>query len=360
MQQKVNSIVKSGWLEDWGVGVRVWIERRGEAVLGAGRADLLAALDREQSITKAAKAAGVSYRRAWNMIQEINAAAGEPLVKAAVGGKKGGGAQLTPFGQAAVEIYDSVRQIVALNAAGALGSALRRPKPTPQCIHLAAAISLQEAIGNILTEFALAAPTVPVRAFFGASNEIADQMLAGAAGDVFISADEPQIERLESARITLKGSRKPIATNSLSIIGLVGAKQLAKPTDLLKSRFKRVVLAEPECPLGRLSKLYLTKIGIYDDLQSRLLHVDNSRAVRAAVASGAASAGVAFTSDAVGEGRWKLLLRIPPSQAATTYTAIAIKRESAHADVSRLLKFLSSPTAKRCYRVAGLSAASMK
>src|ERR1700742_3633680 len=91
MTPNVKSNVKSGWLEDWGVGVRVWIERHGEAVLGAGRADLLAALDREQSITKAAKATGGSYRCACNMIQEINAAAGEPLVRAAVGGKRGGG-----------------------------------------------------------------------------------------------------------------------------------------------------------------------------------------------------------------------------------------------------------------------------
>ena len=351
----VNSNAKVAWLGDWEVGVRVWIERHGEAVLGAGRADLLAALGREQSITKAAKVAGMSYRRAWNMIQEINAAAGEPLVRAEVGGIKGGGARLTPLGLAAIEVYDVVRQTVAENAAGALRAALRGAKDTSRYIHLAAAISLQEAIGQILPEFALRAPSVRVRTIFGASNELADQMLAGAAGNVFISADEPQIERLESAGVTVKNSRRPIAKNSLSIIGSVGAKQIAKPADLLQSRFKRIVLAEPECPLGRLSKMYLAKIGVYEQFEPRLLHVDNSRAVRAAVASGTANAGLAFTSDAVGEGRWKLLLRIPPSQAATTYLAISIKRETADKNVDRFLKFLSSPTAKRCYRAAGLS-----
>ncbi|HEX4416141.1 MAG TPA: molybdate ABC transporter substrate-binding protein [Lacipirellulaceae bacterium] len=354
----VNSKAKLGWVGDWEVGVRVWIERHGEAVLGAGRADLLAALEREHSITKAAKTAGMSYRRAWNLIQEINAAAGEPLVKAAVGGQAGGGARLTPFGRAAIEIYNSVRRAVTENAAGALRSALRGAGDSSPCLHLAAAISLQEAVGQILSEFAVRTPLVRVRAIFGASNELADQMLAGAAGDVFISADEPQIERLESAGVTMTNTRKPIAKNSLSIIGAAGAKQIAKPADLLKSRFKRIVLAEQECPLGRLSKTYLMKIGVYEKLQPRLLHVDNSRAVQAAIASGAASAGIAFTSDAIGDGRWKLLLRIPPSRAATTYTAIAIKREFPHADLQRLLAFLGSTTAKRCYRAAGLSVVS--
>ncbi len=80
---------KKHWASDWKVGVRVWVERQGHAVLGEGRAELLAAIASEHSITKAAKAAGMSYRRAWTMIQEVNKAAGEALVEAAVGGKQG-------------------------------------------------------------------------------------------------------------------------------------------------------------------------------------------------------------------------------------------------------------------------------
>ncbi|HEX3599497.1 MAG TPA: LysR family transcriptional regulator, partial [Lacipirellulaceae bacterium] len=77
-------MAKAGWGSDWKVGVRVWIDRDGQTVLGEGRAELLAAIASEHSITKAAKLAGMSYRRAWNMIQEINAAASDPLVEAAV------------------------------------------------------------------------------------------------------------------------------------------------------------------------------------------------------------------------------------------------------------------------------------
>src|SRR6478736_6269343 len=103
-------MAKVHWARNWKVGVRVWVEREGQAMLGEGRAELLAAIDTEHSITKAAKAAGMSYRRAWNLIQEVNEAAGEALVEAAVGGKQGGGAQLTERGRLALEIYQQVRQ----------------------------------------------------------------------------------------------------------------------------------------------------------------------------------------------------------------------------------------------------------
>ena len=79
-----------------------------------------AAIDREHSITKAAKTVGMSYRRAWTMIQEVNAAAGETLVEAAVGGTKGGGARLTPRGRLAIDVYEQVRQSLVETAAGAL------------------------------------------------------------------------------------------------------------------------------------------------------------------------------------------------------------------------------------------------
>ena len=51
---------KAHWASDWKVGVRVWVEREGQAVLAEGTAELLAAIDTEHSIKRAAKAAGMS------------------------------------------------------------------------------------------------------------------------------------------------------------------------------------------------------------------------------------------------------------------------------------------------------------
>ena len=173
-------MAKTHWASDWKVEIRVWVERQGHAILGEGRAELLAAIDTERSITKAAKAAGMSYRRAWTMIQEVNEASGETLVEAAVGGKQGGGARLTERGRLALEVYGRVRHSLVESAANVLRQSILPTVDTDHCIHLAAAISLQEAVGQILAEYALREPTVRVRAIFGASNELADHLLAGA------------------------------------------------------------------------------------------------------------------------------------------------------------------------------------
>src|ERR1700704_2087762 len=135
-------MAKAHWANDWKVGVRVWVEREGAALLGEGKAELLAAIDSEHSITKAAKAAGMSYRRAWTMIQEVNEAAGETLVEAAVGGKQGGGASLTPHGQLALEVYDKVRKSLVDSAAHSLRQAILPDDGGRKCIHVAAAISM--------------------------------------------------------------------------------------------------------------------------------------------------------------------------------------------------------------------------
>src|SRR5262245_54268609 len=89
----------------WCIGLRVWVERAGRAVLGPGRLELLEGIDRHRSISAAARLLNMSYRHAWVTVQRINEAAGEPLVVAATGGVDGGGAQLTPLGRWAVSAF---------------------------------------------------------------------------------------------------------------------------------------------------------------------------------------------------------------------------------------------------------------
>jgi molybdate transport system regulatory protein len=113
------------WSDDWEVAVRVWIERRGRTILGEGLADLLIAIEQTRSISAAARLLGISYRHAWNLVQEGNTAAGEPLVSSAVGGLHGGGAQLTPRGKLSLRIFDDLRRRVRETAAGLLQETLR-------------------------------------------------------------------------------------------------------------------------------------------------------------------------------------------------------------------------------------------
>jgi len=92
----------------WGLKVRVWVERDGRKVLGPGRIELLEHIIRLRSISAAAKEMGMSYRRAWELVQDMNEAAGVTLVEASPGGAGGGGATVTPHGHEAIRLYRSL------------------------------------------------------------------------------------------------------------------------------------------------------------------------------------------------------------------------------------------------------------
>jgi molybdate transport system regulatory protein len=73
--------------------------------IGPGKVALLEAIDRTGSITTAARSLGMSYRRAWVLIEDVNAIFTEPVVETTHGGAGGGGASLTPLGAEVVARY---------------------------------------------------------------------------------------------------------------------------------------------------------------------------------------------------------------------------------------------------------------
>ena len=73
--------------------------------MGPGKADLLGFIDEEGSISAAGRRMKMSYKRAWMLVEEMNAAFWEPLVESSRGGTKGGGARLTDTGIAVLRHY---------------------------------------------------------------------------------------------------------------------------------------------------------------------------------------------------------------------------------------------------------------
>jgi molybdate transport system regulatory protein len=83
--------------------LRVW--HHDEVAMGPGKADLLAAIGETGSISAAARTMDMSYRRAWLLVDVMNRSFREPLVQSAVGGTRGGGAQLTEAGMRVLEQF---------------------------------------------------------------------------------------------------------------------------------------------------------------------------------------------------------------------------------------------------------------
>jgi len=81
--------------------------------IGPGRADLLEAISRSGSISAAARRLGMSYRRAWLLVDAVNRSFRRPLVARVTGGRGGGGARLTAQGEDALRLYRAIERKAA-------------------------------------------------------------------------------------------------------------------------------------------------------------------------------------------------------------------------------------------------------
>lgn len=84
-----------------------------EIAMGPGKADLLEAIRDTGSISAAGKKLGMSYRRAWLLVDSMNRCFRSPLVTTSAGGAAGGGAVLSAAGQDLLERYRALEQAVA-------------------------------------------------------------------------------------------------------------------------------------------------------------------------------------------------------------------------------------------------------
>ena len=86
-------------------GLTLRVLGSGRPAIGPGKAALIAQIGRTGSISAAARAMGMSYRRAWQLVEALNKSFKEPVVLTAVGGKRGGGAVVTELGKRLVATY---------------------------------------------------------------------------------------------------------------------------------------------------------------------------------------------------------------------------------------------------------------
>jgi molybdenum ABC transporter molybdate-binding protein len=338
--------------EGWQVRVGVWVERHGKAVLGEGRLELLECIERCRSISAAAREVGISYRHAWVTVQEINEAAGGPLVTASAGGNHGGGATLTQRGQLTVRLCRALQEHLQQAATGLLPHLLTGPEG--EGVRVAAAVSLEEVLAALVTDHAIHQPGARVRVVLGASDELADLLLTGAGMDLFLTADPGHLDLLAAARVVQADTVTVLAENTLAAIGSPDLTAVVNgPADLLGTGVGRVALAAPSRPLGAYTRAYLEKLGLYEGLLGRAVLVDHSRAVVAAVQAGQAEAGLVYTSATVTTPGCRILFRVRRPPLPIRYAGAVVRRSRRAEQAARFLEFLASAHAARRFRCCG-------
>ena len=95
------------------VGARLRIVLEPDIAIGPGKADLLEGIRETGSIAAAGRRLGMSYKRAWYLVETMNRCFKSPLVEASKGGRAGGGARLTQLGHEVLERYRRMERLTA-------------------------------------------------------------------------------------------------------------------------------------------------------------------------------------------------------------------------------------------------------
>jgi len=161
------------------------------------------------------------------------------------------------------------------------------------------AISMKEAVETLGRQFMQSHPGVTLRYNFGSSGELQKQIEAGAPVDLFISAAQRQMDELQQKGLIDTATRRVFARNVLVVIKPAGSTlDIAKPADLTGAKVQRIVIGNPKTvPVGQYAEESLKSIGLWDQLQPKLVLAENVRQTLDYVARGEVEAGFVYTTD---------------------------------------------------------------
>jgi molybdate transport system substrate-binding protein len=191
---------------------------------------------------------------------------------------------------------------------------------------------------------------------FGPSSGLARQIEEGAPADIFFSADLPQMDNLDKKNLLEPGTRKNLLSNQLVIIVPADSKlALSSPKDLLKADVKKIALAEPSSvPVGVYTSKYLTDEGLWNQLKSKIVPVQDVRATLASVESGNVEAGFVYKTDAAVSKKVKIVYEVPIDKGPKIVYPVAIVKESRRKDAARdFLNYLLTSGSKDLFKKYG-------
>jgi molybdate transport system substrate-binding protein len=246
------------------------------------------------------------------------------------------------------------RAFAVLIAAAAL-QAHHGPGPTQ--ITVSAAVSLTDALSAIGDEYGRRA-LGSIRFNFAASNVLARQIAHGAPVDVFISADDAQMDVVAAAHLIRQGSRAPLLTNQLAVVVPSDRpRTLRSLRDLADPAFKRIAIGDPEAvPAGVYAKRYLEAQALWRAIEGRIVPAGSVRAALAAVETGAADAAIVYRTDARLASRATIAWVVPVADGPRILYPGAIISTSAHPqEAQKFLDFLRGPSASAIFERFGFT-----
>lgn len=223
---------------------------------------------------------------------------------------------------------------------------------------VAAAQSLQGKIEPVAGLFEKAHPEATVSWTFSGSGALAQQILAGAPVDVFLSASDREMDRVDKGGMVLTGTRREFLRNRMVLIAAttVPEKSLNDWKGLAGESIRRIAIGDPETvPAGMYADEILGHLGLREAVKPKLVLGANVRQVLDYVARGETDAGVVFASDLdTARGPVRVVARAPAGSHLPIRYPMAVIRDSRHPALARaFLDVLASPEVQKMMEKKG-------
>jgi len=191
----------------------------------------------------------------------------------------------------------------------------------------------------------------------GPSNTLARQIAFGAGVDLFISADEAQMNAAAAAIVP--GTRIDLLSNQLAIaVPDDRARRFSSAGDLADPTIRRIAIGDPAAvPAGVYAKQYLQQLGIWAQVETKLIPSSSVRLALAAVENGAADAAIVYRTDIPTAAHAREAFVVPVADGPRIVYPAAVMRTGTNGDgARRLLAFLRGPDATAVFARAGFLA----
>ncbi len=224
---------------------------------------------------------------------------------------------------------------------------------------VSAAISLSPALAEIKTVYQSSNSNVNITYNFGASGALEQQIQQGAPVDVFFSAATKQMDGLQQANLLIDETRRNLLTNRLVLITPKNGVAVSDFKQLTDARIKKIAIGEPKSvPVGQYAQEMLTKLGLWQQLQPKLVLGNNVRQVLTFVESGNVDAGIVYATDAKVSD--KVTVRLTAEQnlhSPIVYPLAVIKNSRNPAVAKMFVEFLAGDRAKIVFQKYGFGIA---
>ncbi|HVI40565.1 MAG TPA: molybdate ABC transporter substrate-binding protein, partial [Anaerovoracaceae bacterium] len=224
-------------------------------------------------------------------------------------------------------------------------------------VNISAAASLTDALTKIQTEYAKESNTI-LQFNFAGSGALQKQIEEGAPCDLFIAASKANMDALEEAGLIVADSRKDMLGNTLTLVAAAEKADAVKGYEALTTAdVTSISIGTPDSvPAGKYAQQSLENLGVWDQIQDKIVYAKDVRQVLEYVDTGNVDCGLVYKSDTLAMKTGVVVMDMPEdSHDPIVYPAALIKDSAQGEAAAKFYEFLQTDYAKDVFEKYGFA-----